>query len=81
MNHKYYKNSSCQIALFSSKTASEAFCFDFQICVYVRLYRLGCKCTRALLAVTETRLKTRGKGKTKSFTKVFTRAQPILTCL
>ena len=58
---KNAKNS-CQIALFSSKTATEShkpytvFSFDLQPCVKIRLYKV-CKCLTALLTVKETRLK------------------------
>ena len=59
---KNHKNAtkSCQIALFTSKSATEklnsytAFCFDLQSRWW---YRLGCKCVTALLTLTEPRLK------------------------
>ena len=47
-NKKMQKNS-CQIALFSSKTATKSlklyivFCFGLQPYVKIRLYKLGCK--------------------------------------
>ena len=61
-NHKNAKQT-CQMALFSSKTASlslkpyTVFCFDLQSCVILRLYKLSCKWLTALLTFTGTRLK------------------------
>ena len=48
-NEKKITKQPCQVALFSSKTATESlkpyycFCFDLQSCVNLRLYNLGYK--------------------------------------
>ena len=75
INHKNAKKS-CQIALFSSKTATErfnsytVFCFDLQSCVNLRFYKLGCQWLTALLTPTDTRLKDPSKRQNKMFQKV-----------
>jgi hypothetical protein len=68
---KSKKKKSSQIALLSSKTATESvkplktlFVLIFQSCVKSRLYKLGCQCMAALLTDTETKAK-RPKVKAK----------------
>ena len=69
------QNFFCQIALFSSKTATESLksytvcCFDLQFCVNLKLYSLGFKWLTAHLLLTKTRLKDPMQRQNKEFLK------------